>query len=253
MRSPLIALCFLAPVIAQEPGARSTASHRPHPTQVPTSATDPTTARLRATEAALAGDFSAAETHQLAALAACKPCPPADRAILRAELATYYLHAGFPQAAVAQWRHALAELGPDHPYAAPAQVGLAAALHAAGKTAEARAIWTAVCPSPHLTRFEAAACRFNLQPEWSEVELLLPILLDSPHPLARLTVLLTAADAAPPARAAALRREAQRIADTELGPRHPLRARIKPGNKPKNSPKDKPTVSLSELKEKPRH
>ncbi len=196
----------------------------------------PAAYREAAATAARQGDWRRAEEQQRAALDACRGCAAAERAVLRGELAGYLTLGGFPEAAMAAWKHSLAELRPGEPQHTFAQLGLGVALHAAGRSAEAAAIWKRACPEALeanvrlACRFNAAADRIGTAPAWGELEELLPSLLALPSAVNRTTALLQVARAALAEgrlpRAGQLLDQAEAVLDQELGPGHPFRTAL---------------------------
>jgi len=175
----VLVLCLLVPLSG---GEESPAAHR-----------------AAAIASARLGNWRSAETHQRRALELCPNCAPEDRALLRSELATYLVLAGFPEAAAPLWRRSIAELPPASAHIATQYIGLGVALHAGGHTAEANAAWQKACRAANGDKFEDAACRFNIavvRADWSELESLLPTLLTVPGALTRATAPLQTANAA---------------------------------------------------------
>lgn len=241
--------------------------------------------RAAAALAASRGQWRQAETSQRLALDACRDCVPEDRAILRAELAGYLTLGGFPQAAVALWKHSLAELPPGSPELPAAHIGLGVALYTAGHREDAQKAWKLACFTGTLEPLAAAACRFNVAvarmdagPIWSELEEVLPTILAAPGASNRATALLQTAAAALAVgrhdRAGLLIDQAEAVVTAELDPRHPflaiayaLRARLadargdarlarswrkKAAAIPNANGWNSHTVSIDDLKEKPR-
>ena len=209
----VIVLCLLLPLSG---GEESPAAHR-----------------AAAIASARLGNWRSAETHQRRALELCPNCAPEDRALLRSELATYLVLAGFPEAAAPLWRRSIAELPPASAHIATQYIGLGVALHAGGHTAEANAAWQKACRAANGDKFEDAACRFNIavvRADWSELESLLPTLLTVPGALTRATALLQTANAAitagHPARARLLLDQADAVIVWELSEKHPFRASV---------------------------
>ncbi|MFN0102868.1 MAG: hypothetical protein ACKV2U_12345 [Bryobacteraceae bacterium] len=242
-------------------------------------------ARSAALASAHRGDWRSAETHQRQALESCASCSVEDRAVFRAELAGYLTLGGLPDAAVPLWKRSLVELPAGSRLVAASYLGLGVALHAAGRTAEARKAWTKACQSPTNDKLEDAACRFNVAvvrmdtaPVWSELEEILPILLTVNGPLSRVTALLQTARAAAFAgqtdRAVVLLDQADAVIVSELDEKHPFRASVfaaraqiatqngdgkearswrkKAAKVPEKNGWDRGTVSIEELKGKPR-
>jgi tetratricopeptide (TPR) repeat protein len=196
----------------------------------------PAAYRDAAATAARQGDWRSAEEQQRAALNACRQCAAAERAVLRGELAGYLTLGGFPEAAITTWKHSLAELPPTDPHYTFAQLGLGVAFHAAGRVAEAMAIWQRACPdvleenTRLACRFNAAVNRIGTAPAWGELEEILPSLLALASPVNRTTALLQTARAAIAEgrfpRAGDLLDQAEAILDAELAARHPFRATL---------------------------
>jgi tetratricopeptide (TPR) repeat protein len=240
--------------------------------------------RSAAVSSAGHGDWRSAESHQREALQSCRACTPEDRAVLRGELAGYLTLGGFPEAAIALWNRSLAEFPANSKLRPTSFLGLGVALFAAGHTREAQKAWEQACNTPHYDAVGDAACRFNLavarmdsMPVWSELELLLPVLLTINGPISRVTVLLQTARAAQhenrPNRALALLDQAEAVLIGELDEKHPFRALIfgaraetaaQEGNRkqaklwrkkarklPAAKGWDRTTVSIEELKAKP--
>lgn len=207
--------------------------------------------RRHAAGFARAGDFQRATADQEKALLDCQKsgllCPSADVAVLRAELAGYYVQGGYPEAAIPLWRRNILQTNPDEPMHNVSRLGLAVALFSAGNQKMAVKMWTELCHKLRPASLEAASCRFSLavagkdhQPVWSELEQLLPRLMQAPGAQTRVTALLQTADAARlegrRGRALNLVQQAQGIIETELGSGHPdlawvyhLRAALNPG------------------------
>lgn len=192
--------------------------------------------RAAAAEAARQGNWRRAEEQQRAAIAACVQCSLAERTALRSELAGYLTLGGFPEAAIATWRQLLAELRPGEPQHTFAELGLGVALHAAGRSAEARAVWQRACLEVIdvnlrlACRFNSAVERIGTGPAWGELEEILPQLLALSGPVNRTTALLQTARAAIAEgqlpRAGQLLDQAEAILDRELAPHHPFRAEL---------------------------
>lgn len=192
----------------------------------------PAVYRAAASDSAQLGHWRAAEASQRRALELCRHCSLDDRATLRAELATYLVLAGFPEAAVPLWKHSLAELPETSAHRATHLTGLGVALHAAGHFHDARKAWDSACKLAEgmdLTscRFNIAVARMETADVWSEMETLLAQLLTAPGPLTRATALLQTARAA--TRSARLRRaallldQADAVIVWELHAKHPFR------------------------------
>lgn len=241
--------------------------------------------RAAAAASARLGHWRQAEASQRLALDACRACAPEARAVLRAELASFLTLGGFPEAAVALWKQSLAELPGGSPEVAAAQMGLGVALYTAGHREDAKQAWKLACFAASTDPQTSAACRFNVavarmasEPVWSELEEVLPTLLAAPGAVNRATALLqTSASAIAVGRlhrAALLADQAEAVISAELDPKHPflaivyvLRARLadargdgrqarswrkKAASIPQSNGWNRETISVDELKEKPR-
>lgn len=200
-------------------------------------AEDPNNGRLAAAAAARRGNWRAAESSQRQALQDCAACTPADRAILRAELAGYLTLGGFPEAAIPLWKRSLLELPANSPERALHRLGLGVAYHAAGRLEDANREWAAACAVHENTALETATCRFNIAVArigtgdvWSEMEQILPAILSANGPIGRATALLQTGRAAIFAgqfdRAAGLLTQADTLIAAELDEQHPFRALV---------------------------
>jgi len=179
------------------------------------------------------GRWRTAGAHYREAISACAGCSVEEVTILRAELANVLVHGGFPEAGAAVWRQAIEGAGDSAALRAMAESGLGVALFAAGRSADAERVWRRACQALDGYEVEQASCRFNLAvarmdsaPVWSELEVLLPVLMRVEGAITRVTALLQTARAAQRAgesgRARTLAEQADAIVRAEMFAEHPV-------------------------------